>query len=115
MASITWSPAAWGAGAIPSPILIARVRQTAGIHAPAIHVIPIVMVIALTLPLLARRHEKLRNRPGYIRRLSFLKGAMRDERWMDKIRLYLLVCELSWGANGDFTNGQGREYVSFGS
>ncbi|MGC2209661.1 MAG: OFA family MFS transporter [Candidatus Korobacteraceae bacterium] len=54
-----WILLAWGAGAVPSPILIARVRQTTGMYQPAIHVIAIVMVCSLVLPLLARRpkHE----------------------------------------------------------
>jgi OFA family oxalate/formate antiporter-like MFS transporter len=50
-----WILLAWGAGAIPSPILIARVRQTTGTYAEAIHIIAIVMVCALVLPILARR------------------------------------------------------------
>ena len=41
--------------AIPSPILIARVRQTTGTYQPAILVIAIVMVCSLILPLIARR------------------------------------------------------------
>ncbi|MGE5360127.1 MAG: OFA family MFS transporter [Bacteroidales bacterium] len=49
-----WILLAWGAGAVPSPILIARVRQTTGNYAEAIHVIAIVMVAAVVLPLLAR-------------------------------------------------------------
>ncbi len=49
-----WILLAWGAGAIPSPILIARVRQTTGTYDYAIHVIAIVMVCAIVLPLLAR-------------------------------------------------------------
>jgi OFA family oxalate/formate antiporter-like MFS transporter len=54
-----WILLAWAAGAVPSPILIARVRQTTGMYQPAIHVIAIVMVCSLVLPLLARRpkHE----------------------------------------------------------
>jgi OFA family oxalate/formate antiporter-like MFS transporter len=50
-----WILLAWGAAAVPSPILIARVRQTTGMYQPAIHVIAIVMVCSLVLPLLARR------------------------------------------------------------
>jgi OFA family oxalate/formate antiporter-like MFS transporter len=50
-----WILLAWGAGAIPSPILIARVRQTSGTYGPAILVIAIVMVCSLILPLIARR------------------------------------------------------------
>ena len=54
-----WILLAWAAGAVPSPILIARVRQTTGMYQPAIHVIAIVMVCSLVLPLLAHRprHE----------------------------------------------------------
>jgi OFA family oxalate/formate antiporter-like MFS transporter len=50
-----WILLAWGAGAVPSPILIARVRQTTGTYQGAILVIAIVMVCALVLPLIARR------------------------------------------------------------
>ena len=50
-----WILLAWGAAAIPSPILIARVRQTTGTYQPAILVIAIVMVCSLVLPLIARR------------------------------------------------------------
>lgn len=53
-----WILLAWGAGAIPSPILIARVRQNTGTYAPAIHIIAIVMVCALILPFLARYRPK---------------------------------------------------------
>lgn len=49
-----WILLAWGAGAIPSPILIARVRQTSGTYQPAILVIAIVMVCSLIMPLIAR-------------------------------------------------------------
>ena len=54
-----WILLAWGAGAIPSPLLIARVRETTGVYAPAIHLIAIVMVVAIILPLVA-----LRKRPS---------------------------------------------------
>jgi len=50
-----WILLAWGAGAIPSPILIARVRQSTGHYEQAIQAIAIVMVVSLVLPLLARR------------------------------------------------------------
>jgi OFA family oxalate/formate antiporter-like MFS transporter len=55
-----WILWAWALGAVPSPILIARVRQTTGGYGPAINVIAIAMVCALVLPLLARRprHEE---------------------------------------------------------
>jgi OFA family oxalate/formate antiporter-like MFS transporter len=56
-----WILLAWGAGAIPSPILIARVRQTTGTYHQAILVIAIVMVCSLILPLIARRPK---HKPG---------------------------------------------------
>ena len=49
-----WILLAWGLGAVPSPILIARVRQNTGAYGPAIYTIAIVMVCALALPVLAR-------------------------------------------------------------
>jgi OFA family oxalate/formate antiporter-like MFS transporter len=54
-----WILLAWGAGAIPSPILIAHVRQSTGGYGPAVHIIAIVMLCALVLPILARY------RPGH--------------------------------------------------
>jgi OFA family oxalate/formate antiporter-like MFS transporter len=39
-----WILLAWGAGAIPSPILIARLRQSTGRHDQAIVIVAIVMV-----------------------------------------------------------------------
>jgi len=49
-----WVLLAWGAGAIPSPILIARIHQGTGAYGPAIRIIAIVMVCSLILPILAR-------------------------------------------------------------
>lgn len=49
-----WILLAWAAAAIPSPLLIARVRQSTGGYGPAIHVIAVVMLCALVLPILAR-------------------------------------------------------------
>ena len=49
-----WILLAWGAGAIPSPLLMARIHQNTGTYAPAVHIIAVVMVIALGLPILAR-------------------------------------------------------------
>ncbi len=54
-----WILLAWGVGAVPSPLLIASVRQSTGTYAPAIHMISIVMVCALVLPLLAKFRPKL--------------------------------------------------------
>jgi OFA family oxalate/formate antiporter-like MFS transporter len=50
-----WILLAWGMAAIPSPIMIARVRQNTGSYGPAITVIAIVMLVSLVLPLIARR------------------------------------------------------------
>jgi OFA family oxalate/formate antiporter-like MFS transporter len=60
-----WILLAWGLGAVPSPILIARVRQTTGAYGPAIYTIAIVMVCALVLPILARFRPKA---PGAVTR-----------------------------------------------
>jgi OFA family oxalate/formate antiporter-like MFS transporter len=53
-----WILLAWGAAAIPSPLLIAHVRQSTGQYGTAIHVIAVVMVAALVLPLIARKPSK---------------------------------------------------------
>ena len=50
---------AWGAAAIPSPIMIARLHQATGRFDTALHVIAVVMLISLVLPLLARRPDKV--------------------------------------------------------
>ena len=50
-----WILLAWGVGAVPSPILIARVRQNTGSYSPAIHVLAVVMVCSLILPILSRK------------------------------------------------------------
>jgi len=54
-----WVLLAWGAAAIPSPMLIARVRQATGTYQPAILTISVVMLCSLVLPLIVRRpkHE----------------------------------------------------------
>jgi len=49
-----WILLAWGAGAIPSPLLIARVRETTGNYSGAIQVIAVVMLLCVALPLLAK-------------------------------------------------------------
>jgi len=50
-----WILLAWGAAAVPSPIMIASIRQATGTYTTAIQVIAVVMVVALVLPLIARR------------------------------------------------------------
>ncbi len=57
-----WVLLAWGAGAIPSPILIARVRQTTGQYTTAIYVIAVVMLFSLLLPFMARRPRRTQER-----------------------------------------------------
>src|SRR5713101_9643663 len=53
-----WILLAWGAAAVPSPMLIAHVRQSTGVYAPAIYVIAVLMLCSLILPLAARRPAK---------------------------------------------------------
>ena len=50
-----WILLAWGAGAIPSPLLIARLRQTTGRYDQAIYAVAVVMVAAIVLPLIVRQ------------------------------------------------------------
>jgi OFA family oxalate/formate antiporter-like MFS transporter len=57
-----WILLAWGAAAIPSPILIARVRQSTGHYEQALQVIAVVMLASLVLPLLARRSRSAATR-----------------------------------------------------
>ena|SRR5579884_165521 len=60
-----WVLLAWGAGAIPSPILIASVRQSTGNYREAISVIAIVMVASLILPIIAAmKGSGLKNAPS---------------------------------------------------
>ena len=49
---------AWGAAAIPSPIMIARLHQATGRFDTAVYVIAVVMLFSLVLPLIARRPAK---------------------------------------------------------
>ena len=53
-----WILLAWGAAAIPSPIMIARLHQTTGAFSTSVHVIAIVMACSLVLPLIARRPNR---------------------------------------------------------
>lgn len=46
---------AWGAAAIPSPLMIARLHQVSGRFDTAVYVIAALMLISLALPLAARR------------------------------------------------------------
>jgi OFA family oxalate/formate antiporter-like MFS transporter len=53
-----WILLAWGAAAIPSPIMIARIHQNTGAYGSAIRVIAVVLVCSLVLPLLAKRRPQ---------------------------------------------------------
>jgi len=46
---------AWGAAAIPSPIMIARLHQATGRFDTSIYVIAVVLAVSLVLPLIAKR------------------------------------------------------------
>lgn len=50
-----WILLGWGFAAVPSPLLIAHIRQTTGTYEYAIFAIGFVMMIALIFPILARR------------------------------------------------------------
>jgi OFA family oxalate/formate antiporter-like MFS transporter len=67
-----WILLAWGVGAVPSPILIARVRQNTGTYTPAIETISAVMVVALVLPILARYRPQA---PRGVRREELPRAA----------------------------------------
>jgi len=58
-----WILLAWGAAAAPSPILIARVRQSTGMDQPALRVIAVAMLCSRVLPLLARRPKHAPEQP----------------------------------------------------
>ena len=55
--------ATWAVAAIPSPLLIAHVRETTGTYEYAIFVIGFVMLLALPLPVLAGRAASRRTAP----------------------------------------------------
>jgi OFA family oxalate/formate antiporter-like MFS transporter len=66
-----WILLAWGAGAIPSPILIAHLRQTTGRYDQSIYALAVVMLVAIVLPLRAKRP----NPPQPAGPVSFQPGA----------------------------------------
>jgi MFS transporter, OFA family, oxalate/formate antiporter len=49
-----WMLLAWGLGAIPSPLMIARIRELTGTYTIALYVIAVVMAVAVILPLIVR-------------------------------------------------------------
>jgi OFA family oxalate/formate antiporter-like MFS transporter len=50
-----WILLAWGVGAVPSPLLIAHVREATGSYNLALEVIAVLMVCSIALPLVARK------------------------------------------------------------
>jgi MFS transporter, OFA family, oxalate/formate antiporter len=53
-----WILLAWGAAAIPSPIMIAKLHQSTGTFSTAVYIIAAVMVCSLVLPLIAKRPNR---------------------------------------------------------
>ena len=53
-----WILLAWGAAAVPSPMLIAHFRQTTGRYDVAIYAVAAAMVIAVDLPLSTKRPHR---------------------------------------------------------
>jgi OFA family oxalate/formate antiporter-like MFS transporter len=53
-----WILLGWGLAVIPSPLIIAHVRETTGTYEYAIFAIGFVMLVALIFPLLGRRNAK---------------------------------------------------------
>jgi OFA family oxalate/formate antiporter-like MFS transporter len=53
-----WILLAWGAAAIPSPLLMAHLRETTGNFTDAIRIIAIVLTLSIGLPLLAKRPSR---------------------------------------------------------
>jgi OFA family oxalate/formate antiporter-like MFS transporter len=53
-----WILLAWGAAGIPAPMFVAHVRQSSGEYAGALRALAAVMLVAIALPLLARRPRK---------------------------------------------------------
>jgi len=49
---------AWGAAAIPSPLLMAHLRETTGNFTDAIRISAIVLALSIGLPLLAKRPSR---------------------------------------------------------
>src|SRR5581483_9242232 len=53
-----WILLAWGAAAIPSPIMIAHLHQSTGTFSTAVYIIAAVMACSIVLPLIARRPNR---------------------------------------------------------
>ncbi len=53
-----WVLLAWGAAAIPSPIMIARIHQSTGVFSTAVHIVAAVLAVSIILPLIARRPDR---------------------------------------------------------
>ncbi|HYX52960.1 MAG TPA: OFA family MFS transporter [Candidatus Limnocylindrales bacterium] len=53
-----WILLAWGAAAIPSPIMIARIHQSTGAFSTAVYIVAAVLAVSIVLPLIARRPDR---------------------------------------------------------
>ncbi len=53
-----WILLAWGAAAIPSPIMIARIHQSTGAFSTAVYIVAGVLAVSIILPLIARRPDR---------------------------------------------------------
>jgi MFS transporter, OFA family, oxalate/formate antiporter len=53
-----WILLAWGAAAIPSPIMIARLHQQTGAFSTAVYILAAVLACSLVLPLIAKRPDR---------------------------------------------------------
>src|SRR5579862_7287684 len=56
-----WILLAWGAGAIPTPIMAAHLHQSTGTFSTSLRIIAVVMLCSLVLPLLAKRPNRASN------------------------------------------------------
>jgi OFA family oxalate/formate antiporter-like MFS transporter len=53
-----WILLAWGAAAIPSPIMIARLHEQTGVFSTAVYILAAVLACSLVLPLIAKRPDR---------------------------------------------------------
>ncbi|MFB3812971.1 MAG: OFA family MFS transporter [Terriglobales bacterium] len=68
-----WILLAWGAAAIPSPIMIARIHEATGQYGSAVRMVAFVMLASLVLPILARYRPAPKPEaaaPGEVRKVA---------------------------------------------
>jgi OFA family oxalate/formate antiporter-like MFS transporter len=53
-----WILLAWGAAAIPSPIMIARLHEQTGVFSTAVYILAAVLACSVVLPLVAKRPDR---------------------------------------------------------